>query len=550
MNNRGNIQKGWLIFVLTILFTSNIFTSNVKALEVISETPEQESTPIEIEETTTDETIINTESKNNNSEEEITIGNNTEEETTDNEEFLEKTKEEIFTSASINMNFQKEIVTIKGNINDYTTVKEVLENINIEKLNNYYSLTKVGITNEEDIWLEETDFVTNLCHIIFISNDFVTRYQINFLGDLNQDTLITEVDIETGINQFFEESAIESEITPETITEEVSYIAAVIKENTYEVELPTEEEIINIELENTDTTDKYPEDKVIIELKVDGFINNYINTISGQIKYNNEILELENIYIQVEGKTIGNFKENQFIYILDNYQSNNYLLIIVFKSLKSGTTTISLEELKILMNGQPLIINKNTNIDVTINEYGKGGDIETPPILEPIPENKTPTNNTNLTQSTTDVQSLKVTTTTSQTEEKIELSNDNYIKYLKIIGHEILFDKDTNKYSIEVKNDIDSLTLAITLNNENASYIITGNEKFKTGQNEIIITVFAENGTSRDYILEVTKKEVASEIEQTSSKSSNKRLLEFIILTTLIIITLVTLIYRLVKKDD
>lgn len=82
------------------------------------------------------------------------------------------------------------------------------------------------------------------------------------------------------------------------------------------------------------------------------------------------------------------------------------------------------------------------------------------------------------------------------------LSNDTEIK-VKIDDEEINFEE--YKYSIEVKNNVKSLDLDYTLNDENAKAEIQGNEDFVTGKNEVKIIVTAQNGESQEYIITVTK---------------------------------------------
>ncbi len=82
------------------------------------------------------------------------------------------------------------------------------------------------------------------------------------------------------------------------------------------------------------------------------------------------------------------------------------------------------------------------------------------------------------------------------------LSADTSLK-VKIDNEEINFKE--YKYNIEVKNNVKSLDLDYTLNDESAKVEIQGNEDFVTGKNEVKIIVTAENGESQEYIITVTK---------------------------------------------
>ena len=194
MDNNKNKFKGWLIslLVLLVLF-KNI--PNVKALEN-DYLDEFNLTVIE---------------------EEITNRDSTQEEILEEDVIEEKTKEEIFTTYSMNLEFKNNEVIVKGNINELITVGELLDNIDIEELINNYFIEKITVTNEKDVLLVSDDYITNKCHLIIISNEYIANYKISFLGDLNHDNLVNEKDIETGIEDFFEEEIEEDIILDESL---------------------------------------------------------------------------------------------------------------------------------------------------------------------------------------------------------------------------------------------------------------------------------------------------------------------------------------------
>lgn len=520
MKKWGNRIKGWNFICWCVIFNFiSFFGSDVFALELVEK-------EMNVEET------------------EIVQG--LEEIEFDEEEEILLSKEEIFTSNSENLEFQKDKVIVKGNIKEETTVENVLANISFDKLLADYEVLKIGITNEEGILLNDADIVTNFCHLVFIGSNFVIQYQIQFLGDLNQDNVVTEDDIETGLDQFLENT--EEGNLESNLSGVVSYVDAVVDNNTYEVESPIEEEL-NGSLDFTNYEKVFVEDTILVGYKIEGLEENYINTISGTIQYNQEILVLVNVYVFIDGKVIGDFLGNQFIYVLNSYQGNEVFLFFEFRGLKSGSSNISLENLKVLMNGSLLQVRNSSNLEVGVLEYGKDGDdIIIPPVVDskpvvvrPIVEEKetiilTPT--------------VYNTSTSHQVVTTVLLSNDNYIKSLEIKGYAIDFDKDVNRYSITVDNNIFSLNLNVLLNHDNSSYLITGNEKFKTGNNEIILTVFAEDGSSRDYVIEVNKKEKEdSMFKLEDNEKELKRIILFIILV-IFIITVVFLIYQLLKGED
>ncbi len=211
----------------------------------------------------------------------------------------ELTKETIFTKYSQNMEFQKDKVIVKGKIQEQLLVHDILENIDVESLEKEYSFATMGITGEDDSWLLEDDLVTSKCYLVLISDDFVARYQIQILGDLNEDGLVDESDVQEGIDQVFEEVGEESKesIPPEMI----SYVDGVVRENSYEVEAPVEESLSN-SLQILGSEESYLGDSITVSYGIQGLEQNYFNTISGKIIYDHEFLGLDFISVIVNGK--------------------------------------------------------------------------------------------------------------------------------------------------------------------------------------------------------------------------------------------------------
>ena len=98
------------------------------------------------------------------------------------------------------------------------------------------------------------------------------------------------------------------------------------------------------------------------------------------------------------------------------------------------------------------------------------------------------------------------TTTTPKPEEK--KSDDSTLKGLTIEGHELYpaFEASTREYNLRVTNDITKITVTPTVNHEKASYKIQGaTEELIVGKNVITVVVTAEDGTSSNYIINVTR---------------------------------------------
>lgn len=84
-------------------------------------------------------------------------------------------------------------------------------------------------------------------------------------------------------------------------------------------------------------------------------------------------------------------------------------------------------------------------------------------------------------------------------------SSDATLKSLVIEGINIKFDPSVNNYTIYVDKSVDSLKINATPNSPKAKVTITGNSNFVIGNNIVIITVTAEDGTVNKYELTVVK---------------------------------------------
>lgn len=497
MKNRG-IFKGVLGLSLLVVASNNLFINNVKALEL-----NEDINGEEIKEEIIDNTL---------------------------------SKEEILNSISIDMEFNKDNVVIKGKINETTTVEDILNNIHLENLKDTLVIEKVGIINEDGNFLISSDIVTSSCSIIFISDEFALKYQITFWGDFDEDAMISDKDINVGIDDYLEQN-VEENVTPE----DISSVSAIVNNDTYEVESPVDEDI-NVNLEYDENTDIYVDDNFKVELKINGFINNYMNIISGTLRYDNNILKLEKIYFISDDKVVmGDIKNNKFIYLLNNYCNNDILLVMEFKTINEGATNIYLDDLKLLMNGFILNQNSGNILSVNVNSYGKGGDVEINNPPSNVPEVVT-NNDTNK-----KIDNVVVNNINNNIND-VENDKGSFIKNIEINNYNINFNKDIKFYTVDVSNDIDSLDINIELSDDMTSYAITGNEKFKVGKNEVIITLLSKDGSSTDYVIEVNK--AFPKIDDNDEKEGFilKNNLMFIPVVSLIIV-IILLLYKLIRKS-
>lgn len=125
-------------------------------------------------------------------------------------------------------------------------------------------------------------------------------------------------------------------------------------------------------------------------------------------------------------------------------------------------------------------------------------------------------------------------------------SSNNYLKSLSVDGYEIDFDKNTDEYRITVRNDVTSLDISAMAEDYRSRVEITGNEEFEEGENTVIITVTAEDGSVKEYKL-IVEKEAKKQITPEENNSNN---VERIIIIILIVLVVFGLLYLIFKKDD
>lgn len=90
-------------------------------------------------------------------------------------------------------------------------------------------------------------------------------------------------------------------------------------------------------------------------------------------------------------------------------------------------------------------------------------------------------------------------------------SDNNYIESLVVHEGSISpnFDKETTSYEVNVRNTLTSVGLDITLEDDSATYEVIGNENLQSGNNIVTVRVTAENGDTRDYIINVVLQEAS-----------------------------------------
>lgn len=113
---------------------------------------------------------------------------------------------------------------------------------------------------------------------------------------------------------------------------------------------------------------------------------------------------------------------------------------------------------------------------------------------------------------------IKVTTTSKTTNSTVtgnaqteavvyEGSYDNYLTAITVEGYSITpeFPKTNHTYFLQVANEVTAITIAVEKSDDSASVQVYGNTDLQVGENKVLISVTAENGSVRTYRIYVTK---------------------------------------------
>ena len=424
---------------------------------------------------------------------------------------------------------------ILDDIVDGLTVLDVILMFN-DELDDYNAT--LSIVNDDGVELSNADKVENGYKLKLSAlyneygnvNEIVDYFDINIVGDVNKDNLINNLDIKCIIvdSIFNKDSFFEFKDINSVDLGDLGFSSDLLDSN-----LEHDEEV-------------FVDDVLEVKYYINGFNNDVLNGIMGKMNYDKDFLELVSINID---SVYGNYdNEGNFIYLLDKYNKNGLFISFKFKTLKLGKTNVFLSEIKGITSFDDYsLLNENLySMDINIIDHGKGGDVledSIDKIDKDTIDNK-------------DDEEVKVDNLVNNKIEIYEellpakeiqhilLSSDNSIKKLKIKGYNIDFKEDVLEYFIEVGSNVSKLDFDIKLSDKDAFYEIVGNEKFKSGTNQVFIVVTALDGSSKTYTINVEKEndnEEISEEEKTTSKN---------ITIMLIIFVIIGLLYIIFKDDE
>ena len=98
----------------------------------------------------------------------------------------------------------------------------------------------------------------------------------------------------------------------------------------------------------------------------------------------------------------------------------------------------------------------------------------------------------------------------TQSQLEASYSKNNYLSILEVEGHELspVFDKETLEYSLELEYGTKSINIVTDTEDSKAEVEGAGEVEVSQGMNVIKVVVTAENGSTREYIINATVKEL------------------------------------------
>lgn len=520
-------KAGKCLLVFGVLFSQMSFPINVLADEFKTEVSSNE-----VEEVQDDE-LGQIQKQTDDSNSDILPDEDQSNEETDKTEGTELTIELI-----------EGLCIIKSSI-DTPVTKEQLT----DSLADSTNITQIQVIDLEGNLVEEKTTPVQTGFTVTLIEEGTISYQVVILGDYDDNGILEQEDQQqmlTSLKETLTEEELAIILTKIDLNQDQKFnildvTHPIFTTNNWNVDAEATDELITY-LES-DTEEVYIEEEIKVSYNIFGFEKDTLTGIEGDLNYNKDLLQLTKIEVNNIEQELSELENSHLVYLLDNYNTNGVLITLTFKTLASGTTEVSINNLVASLGGiKANLISENVSTSINILEYGKGGDVEL--------EEETTSTTTTIEPTTTPVQTT-VTTAAVQTVVKpvyVALSSDNSIKSLTIKNYEIDFNSNTYEYSLKVKNSVRSLDLTIVLNDEQASYTVSGNEKFKVGENTVTITVTAEDGTTQDYILKVDreKKETIEEEEEVKEETNSSKT----VIIILIVLVIIGLIYVIFKDDE
>lgn len=140
------------------------------------------------------------------------------------------------------------------------------------------------------------------------------------------------------------------------------------------------------------------------------------------------------------------------------------------------------------------------------------------------------------------------------TEEVIEKSNNTNLSQITITSGSISFQPDVLEYEIQVEHEVETITVDATVEDEKATVEGTGEYPLTVGENEIKLTVTAEDGTTKEYQLHITREKKEKVVKKEPKEKTESHMI-FPIMVGILFVILISMLGMLFlmwrkKKQD
>ena len=127
-----------------------------------------------------------------------------------------------------------------------------------------------------------------------------------------------------------------------------------------------------------------------------------------------------------------------------------------------------------------------------------------------------------------------------------EDAKDSLLKSISLSSGKIDFKKDKFLYEISVNNSINTIDVSAVANSSKSVVEISKPDELVIGENEIVITVTAVDGTQSKYVLLVTREDVSNEVIVKKDKTSAK--ITIFVVTAILVIVLLIILVKVIQN--
>jgi len=130
-------------------------------------------------------------------------------------------------------------------------------------------------------------------------------------------------------------------------------------------------------------------------------------------------------------------------------------------------------------------------------------------------------------------------------------ANDTKLKTLEVKGYNISFNPDKTEYLLNVENDVTTVEINSTLENEESSKTMDGPKELAVGENSYVITVTDKAGNKKEYRITINRKEAEKQCEvcKVCEECNPTDSIWKILAIALVIVTLAETIYMVTMRD-